>query len=205
MAQGTQQQYFADAVTSPPPLRSGTPPLSSYQMPQSSDSDAEPEREVARLTAADTFPHSTRLDEYMASLASRLPHDSARGDSSSARSNSSILARNARRSPSPQPSSSISQQGYSPSEPTASMRGTAAQPNRGDISPRVLEAFGGELSPPHSGACGTLLQPPLGSHFRMSSLSDWHAPRMPAVNDLTIATALCNYPVMCNCSSLPCT
>ena len=161
-AQETQQQYFADAVTSPPPLRSGTPPLSSYRMPQSSDSDAEPEREVARLTAADTFAHTTRLDDYMASMASGLPHDTARGDSSSARSNSSIPlipARNARRSPSPQPSSSISQQGHSPSEPTASVRDTVAQPNRGEISPRVMEVFRGELSPPHSGACGTLLQP----------------------------------------------
>ena len=164
------QQHFGDTRSSSPPLRSGTPPLSSYRMPQSSDSEAELEGEVAELTAADTSPQASRLDVYIASLTSRLPLDSAGADARSARSSNSVRTRSSHRSPSPQPSSSISQQGYSPAQLAASMNGAVTQLDRGEISPRVLEAFSGEVSPPHSGARVTLL-------------------RMPAVNHLTFASA----------------
>jgi hypothetical protein len=152
------QQHLGDTRASSPPLRSGTPPLSSYRMPQSSESEGDPEREVAELTAVDTFPQPSRMDDYIASLTSRLPHDSVGADASSARSSSSIRAGNSHRSPSPQPSYSISQQGHSPEQPAASMYGTVMQLDRGEISPRVLEAFGGDISPPHAGARATLLQ-----------------------------------------------
>ena len=161
MSQETQQS-LADTTASSPPLRSGTPPLSSYRMLESSDSEADIEREVAQLTAVDNYPQTNRMGEYIASMTNRLQHHGVglESDKGSGRPSSNVAPRPAQRSPSPQPSASISQQGFSP---TPSMQDVDAQTNRGELSPRVLEAFGGQTSPPHSGTLVTLVKTSLGT------------------------------------------
>lgn len=147
MAELSQEanRNIADSTASSPPLRSGTPPHSSYHMAPSSDSDAEPELEVAQLTASDTSPRTAPLQGF---VGSRMPRaDVGVLDAGSAGMSSSIHGRRAQRTTSSQPSSPISQHGFS-REPMAS---TAGQPTHRDLSPKVMQAFGGEMSPPHSG------------------------------------------------------
>ena len=167
------QQSMSDSAGSPQG-RSGASPQSSYLMAHSSDSEAgggghEAEPELAQLTASDR-PARNRLDDFVTSLASSsssrprgLVGGGGGGRSSIAGSSTSVPTRRARLTPSPTPSSSISQQGqgYSPEAAGGSQPGSSRgiqqqqqqqQQPTGDISPRVLESFGGEMSPTHSGA-----------------------------------------------------